>query len=140
MKVRDLNVAAKKLQQNGSAGSANYLSGVQSNTNWAQQTEASAPNWAAGVQAAVSSGKFSKGVAKTGQSGWQQGVQSKGQANFQASMSRPATTAKWLSNFQPFATALAGITAPPKGVRGSPGNYGIVQTIGDTLHKVKAGQ
>lgn len=44
----------------------------------------------------------------------------------------------WQSGFQPYAAVIAGIIKPPRGVRGSLGNYAIVQTIGDKLHKEKA--
>jgi hypothetical protein len=139
MKVKDLGQAASKFATNASAGSANYSSGVQSNTSWAQNTEAAAPTWATGVSAAASNGRFARGVAKAGQAKWQSNSVSKGQSRFQSAVQSPQAKANWQSGFQPYATVIAGITQPPKGVRGSPGNYQIVQAIGDALHKAKVG-
>lgn len=139
MKVKDLGTAAKKFGTNAAAGSQNYASGVQNNQSWAANTEAAAPTWAQGVSNAASNGRFAKGVSKAGQSKWQSNAVSKGQGRFQQAVSTPAAQQNWQNGFQPFATALGSIAKPPKGVRGSPGNYAIVQTIGDTLHKVKQG-
>src|SRR5271157_157758 len=139
MKVKDLGQAAKKFATNAQAGSGNYLSGVQNHQTWATNTEAAAPTWAQGVQTAASNGRFAKGVAKAGQSKWQSSAQSKGQARFQTAVASPMAQQNWQSGFTPYAAIIAGITKPPKGVRGSPGNYAIVQTIGDALHKAKVG-
>lgn len=139
MKVKDLTQSANKFSTNAAAGSSNYQSGVQNNQSWASNTEAAAPTWAAGVSAAAANGRFAKGVTKAGQNKWQQGSVTKGVGRFQQAVALPATKQNWQSGFQPYAAVLAGITAPPKGVRGSPGNYAIVQTIGDALHKAKVG-
>lgn len=139
MKVKDLGLAAKKFATNASAGSANYATGVQNNQTWATNAEAAAPTWAAGVSAAASNGRFSKGVAKAGQAKWQTNAVKKGQGRFQQAVSTPEAMQNWQSGFSPYASVIAGITKPPKGVRGSPGNYAIVQAIGDALHKAKVG-
>jgi hypothetical protein len=137
MKVKDLTQSANKFSTNASAGSANYASGVKNDSSWASNTEAAASTWAQGVQAAASNGKFSKGVSKAGQAAWQNGAVNKGQARFQTAVSSSDAKQKWQAGFAPFASVLASITKPPKGVKGSPGNYQIVQQIGDALHKAK---
>lgn len=139
MKVKDLGMAAKKFSTNAQAGSANYAAGVNSNTSWLSNTEAAASTWAAGVQAAAAGGRFGKGVAKAGQQKWQSNAVQKGQGRFQQAVGSPQAQQNWTAGFTPYSTVLAGITKPPKGVRGSPGNYQIVQTIGDALHKAKLG-
>jgi hypothetical protein len=137
MKVKDLGQSAKKFSTNAQAGSANYATGVQNNQSWATQTEAAAPTWAQGVSAAASNGRFAKGVAKAGQAKWQQNSVQKGQSRFQSAVASPMAQQNWQAGFQPYASVIAGINKPPKGVRGSPGNYAIVQAIGDALHKAK---
>jgi hypothetical protein len=137
MKVKDLGQAAKKFSTNASAGSANYLAGVQNDQSWAQNTEAAAGTWAQGVQQAATNGKFAKGVGKAGQQKWQQGAKDKGQARFQTAVSSGAAQQAWQAGFQPYAAVLAAIAKAPKGVKGSPQNYQIVQQIGDALHKAK---
>ncbi len=139
MKVKDLGQAAKKFSTNAQAGSANYASGVQNNQSWAANTQAAAPTWAQGVSSAASNGRFAKGVAKAGQAKWQGNSVSKGQSRFQQAVSRPQAQQNWQAGFSLYAAVIAGITKPPKGVRGSPGNYAVVQAIGDALHKAKAG-
>jgi|SRR5208283_2744378 len=137
MKVKDLGTAAKKYATNAQAGSANYASGIQANQNWAQMTENAAPTWASAVQTAASNGKFAKGVAKAGQGKWQSNSVQKGQSRFQTAVASPQAQTAWQTGFGPYATILGGIPVPPKGVRGSPGNYAIVQTIGNALHAAK---
>lgn len=139
MNVKNLANAAKKYGTNAQAGSANYATGVQSNTTWLSNTEASSATWAQGVQSAAANGSFSKGVSKAGQSKWQTGAVQKGQSRFQSAVAMPQTQTNWQNGFQPYAQVLQGITKPPKGVRGSPGNYAIVQTIGNALHAAKVG-
>lgn len=140
MNVKNLANAAKKFGTNAQAGSANYASGVQANQSWMANTEAAAQTWAQGVQNAASNGAFGKGVSHAGQSKWQQGAIQKGQGRFQQAVALPQTQQNWQNGFQPYAQVLQGITKPPKGVRGSPGNYAIVQTIGNALHAAKVGQ
>src|SRR5271157_5881329 len=106
MNVKNLANAAKKYGVNAQAGSANYAAGVQSNTNWAQNTETAAPTWAAGVQNAASNGMFAKGVAKAGQSKWQSNAVSKGQSRFQTAVAGAAAQSNWQNGFQPYATIL----------------------------------
>lgn len=140
MKVKDLGLAAKKFGTNAAAGSANYVAGVQADNSWATNTAAASDTWASGVSAAAANGRFGKGVNKAGQGKWQSNTVSKGQSRFQQAVSQPAAQQNWQAGFQPYATVLGSITKPPKGVKGSPQNYAIVQTIGDALHKAKVGQ
>lgn len=139
MKVKDLGTAAKKYSTNAQAGSANYASGVQANQSWATNTENAAPTWSAAVQTAANNGRFAKGVAKAGQQKWQTNAVQKGQSRYQTAVASPQSQTNWQTGFQPYATVLSSIPVPPKGVRGSPGNYQIVQTIGNALHAAKAG-
>jgi hypothetical protein len=139
MNVKNLGNAAKKYSINAQAGSVNYATGVQANTSWMANTESAASTWAQGVQNAASNGHFAKGVAKAGQSKWQTGAVQKGQGRFQTAVATPQAQQNWQTNFQPYAQVLTGIPKPPKGVRGSPGNYAFVQTIGNALHAAKVG-
>jgi len=139
VKVKDLGQSAKKFSTNASAGSQNYVSGVQSNQSWAQNTEAAAGTWASGVSAAAANGRFAKGVSKAGQAKWQSAAQSKGQSRFQSAVSSPQAQQNWQTGFQPYATVISALPPAPRGVRGSPQNYQIVQQIGDALHKAKVG-
>jgi hypothetical protein len=139
MNVKNLANAAKKYGTNAQAGSANYATGVQSNQTWAQNTENAAPTWASAVQTAASNGRFAKGVAAAGQQKWQSNAVSKGQPRFQTAVASQMAQTNWQNGFQPYATILQSIPKPPKGVRGSPGNYAIVQTIGNALHAAKQG-
>lgn len=139
MKVKDLGTSAAKFGTNAAAGSNNYKAGVQANSDWASKTAGAEDTWGQGVQAAISSKRFSSGVNKAGQSKWQSNTVNKGQARFQQAVASDAAKQAWQAGFQPYATVLGGITVPPKGVKGSPNNYAIVQAIGDALHKAKVG-
>jgi hypothetical protein len=137
MKIKDLTVAAQKFSTNAAAGSNNYKSGVQNNSTWQSRTEAAKDTWAAGVSAAASNGRFQKGVTSAGQAKWQSAAVSKGQARFQSAVTSDQARQQWQSGFQPYAQIIAALPSPPRGVRGSPGNYSAVQQIGDALHKQK---
>jgi hypothetical protein len=139
MKVRDLSTAAKKFGTNASAGSGNYVQGVQNSAGWAAPTEAAQATWAAGVSAAAGNGSFAKGVAKAGDAKWKANVQSKGQSRYQQAVSSPTAQTNWSQGFQPYASTLSGMTLPPRGVKGSPANIQRVQAISDALHKQKVG-
>jgi hypothetical protein len=139
MKVKDLGLAANKFATNAASGANNYATGVRNNQNWASRTEAAAGTWAQGVQAAAANGRFAKNVAKAGQSKWQQSSVDKGQSRFQSAVTSASAKQNWQTGFSPYAAAINSIPDAPKGVRGSPQNYQIVQQIGDTLHKLKQG-
>lgn len=137
MKVKDLGTAAKKFSQNASAGSSAYLSGVQSNTDWAANTAAAQDNWAQGVTTAASNKRFAAGVNKAGQSKYTASAATKGQQRYQQGVSSASAQTNWSAGFQPYAQVLNSLTLPARGVRGSPNNIQIVATIAQALHAAK---
>jgi hypothetical protein len=70
--------------QNGVAGaSQDYANGVQNPSRpWAAATAAGADRWRQGIQQAIQENRFQRGVAKAGDSKWQQNAISKGAANY----------------------------------------------------------
>ena len=76
---------AEKFQRRVSAAAQDYAAGVQNpSKDWATATAAAQPRWQSGIQQAMSSGAFAKGVAKAGSSKWQEGALNKGAQRFAA--------------------------------------------------------
>ncbi len=87
-------VAAKWARRAASAGTE-YSEGVANpSRSWSQASQAAAPNYAAGVQAAVARGGFARGVQAAGDAAWSQGATTKGPARFAegVQLAQPAYT------------------------------------------------
>jgi len=90
--------------------------------------------YAAGISQAISNNSWGHGVegkgglyaqkaASVGAPRWADGV-SRGESAYSAGV-------------QPFFQAIGGMTLPPKGPKGHPGNYARSQAVGDALHAIK---
>lgn len=108
-----------------------YEDGVRTTAkDWAGNTAASESAYAAGVSDAVSRGAFSSGVSAAGTSKWREAALAKknrwgegvrlGKANY-------------TTGFAPFRAVIEGVTLPPRGPRGDPGNYARSEAIGSAL-------
>lgn len=136
--VKDISTVASKWSQRAQAAGADYTSGVKNPRNdWAGNTAASKDAWSQGVQQAVASGRFEKGVTKAGTSKWQTGAVNKGAARYPQGVA--AGAGNYQNGFGPFLQAIGSITLPPRGPKGSPNNYQRVQAIGAALHQLKVG-
>jgi len=98
--------------------------------------EANATKAGSVFQAAISAAdnikKFIGGIKKAGAAKFSRKVTAVGVSRFGPGVS--AAIADMQSGVDPFLATLATIDIPDRGPRGSPGNYGIVQKVGDPLH------
>lgn len=118
--------AAKRLEQAGFNNQDRYQKGVSGKGSlWASRTSASEGNYVQGIQESITKKKFAKGVAEAGASGYEQGVTSKGVANWPTGMQQSGEKySKKIAKFQP----LWDQTLPtPKGNRRSPQNMKRIQ-------------
>ena len=118
--------AAARLTQSGFNTQDRYQKGVSGKGSvWASRTGASEANWQAGVQEAISKKKFARGVSEAGASGYEQGVTSKGVANWPTGMQQAGDKyQKKIAKFQP----LWDQSLPtPRGARRSPNNMKRIQ-------------
>jgi len=112
-------------------------------TYYQANTPAAASKWEArangssGVfQAAISSGdmakKYAGGIKKAGGAKFARKVTDVGAGRFGPGVS--AAQPDMQAGVAPFLATLAATEIPDRGPRGSPGNYQIVQKVGDPLH------
>jgi len=128
-------IAAKWTRVCQTAGES-YSDGVRNpRRDWSDATTKAANSYAAGVQAAVSSGRFAKGVTAAGTAKWQANSLAKGPARWSEGV-RLGQDA-YERGFAPFRQIIEGINLPARGPVGSPGNIERVKIIADKLHAAK---
>ena len=136
MQIKSVDVIAKKYASRAGAASADYATGVQSpRTDWAQATTAAATTYAAGVQQAVSSGAFAKGVNKAGTGKWQAKASTLGAQRYSSGVS--AASPAYASGVSPYLQALTNLNLPPRGPKGDPGNINRVAAVATAMRQVK---
>ena len=136
IKIKSADVIASKYASRGAAATADYTTGVQNpRQDWMTATEAAAPTYAAGVQAAITNNLFQKGVSKAGTSKWQQKASSVGAQRFGPGI----TAAKpfYQAGVAPFLDVIANLTLPPRLPKGDPGNVQRVAVIAAALRAKK---
>lgn len=102
---------------------------------WAQATAAAAPQWEAGVQAAIVNKSFGKGVAKSGTAQWQAATLDKGVPRWGQGVA--LAEQKYVDGFKPYRDAIERTTLPQRFARRDPRNLLRVKAIVDALTKVK---
>lgn len=113
-----------------------YEQGVQNpKTGWMEATTAAAANQAAGVQEAIREKRFEKGVAKAGNSTWQNGALTKGVSRFGEGVQ--VAEDKYARNFLPYAKVIEGVSLPPRYPKGDPRNINRVAAIATALRNKK---
>jgi hypothetical protein len=130
-------VAAKWARRAASAG-PEYSEGVANpSRSWSAATQAAAPAYAAGVQAAIARGGFQRGVQGAGDAAWSQGATSKGPTRFAegVALAQPA----YLTGFGRVAAAINAVALPPRQPTGSPANIQRVAAIATALRKLRTG-
>jgi hypothetical protein len=112
------------------------MEGIQSpRQDWAVATAAGEDNWKAGVQAAATAGRFSKGVRKAGSSVWAAGALGKGKDRYAPGVADAKE--KYAAGVQPYLDAIGSITLPPRYPRGDSRNIARVTAITTALHNKK---
>ena len=125
---------SQKWQRNSANASADYLTGILSPRRpWAQSAQAAEGNFEAGINAAIADKAYGKGIQEAGDSEWQNGARTKGQANYRTGVG--ASLAKYQSKFQRFASALASVTLAPRGPKGT--NGGRVDVVNAAMMAAK---
>lgn len=136
IQIKDPATVAAKWVKRASASGADYTSGVNNpRTDQAQAAAAAAPIWAQAVQDAAARDAFRKGVNAAGSQKWQQMASTIGAQRYPQGVT--AAQSNYAAKEAPYLTALANLTLPPRGVKGT--NVGRVQAVVDALRKVKLG-
>lgn len=134
--IKDINSIGVKWSRNASSAGPSYKDGVQSPRRpWAASTAAADDARKAGLIAADGRDAFKKGVAKAGDTKWQNNAATLGTSRYPQGVqnAQPDYTA----GFQPYHAVIASTTLSPRGAKGSPENLNRVAQIANALHQKK---
>jgi len=133
--IKDLGSISSKWVRRSAVAGPDYQSGIQNpRTPWAAAAAKGEDNYKAGVSAASARGAFGKGVKAAGDSKWQGNALRKGPGRYAEGVS--LAEGDWQKGFAPYREAIASLTLPPRGMRGSPANLQRVSAIATTLRGV----
>jgi len=137
--MKTASQSAAKFVERAGAASGDYVSGAQG-TSKDQSTAgiAAAPNYAAGVQAAITRGAYAKGLQKSGKAGWLKGIVEKGANRFAEGVS--AGAGKYATNSAVYDSARGAANSMPRGPKGSEANFARAKAVGQALRAVKVGK
>lgn len=136
IQIKDAASVAAKWAKRASAAGADYASGVQNpRTDQASAAAAAAPVWAQAVADAATRDAFRKGVVAAGTPKWQAAASTIGAQRYPQGVT--AGVSNYATKEGPYLQALASLTLPPRGVKGT--NAARVQAVVDALRKVKLG-
>lgn len=136
MDIKPLAEIATKWRNRASGAAGDYTAGAQraGPGKYEAGATAAADNWASGVTQAVARGAFAAGVAGAGPR-WLGKIQAVGGSRYTQGVG--IAEQDYSRGFQPYHSALAGLTPPPRGPRGDERNYERVAVIGRTLHQLR---
>jgi hypothetical protein len=138
IKVKDAGTAASKFTQRAAAAAGDYQAGVQgAGEDWQRNTAASADNYAAAVQEAITRGAFQRGVQAAGGAKFASRAATTGARRFPEGVREGGPA--FQAGVQPYLQTIAGLTLPPRRPKGDPANFQRVQVIGDALRRRKVG-
>lgn len=136
IKVKDPQTTANKWDTNAGNATNSYQQGIQSpKTSQSAAAAAAVGRWQAAVQSPGAAAAFVSHVTKAGDAAWSAGALGKGKDRYSGGIHAAKT--KYATNVTPFLSAIASVTLPDKGIRGSSQNYARVQAVGDALHALK---
>lgn len=136
--MKTASQSAQKFVERAGAASGDYVKGAQeTNKDQAAAAIAAAPNYAAGVQAAITRGAYAKGLQTSGKAGWLKGVTEKGANRFAEGVASGA--GKYATNSGKFDSARGAAASLPRGPKGSEQNFARAKAVGQALRKAKVG-
>lgn len=133
--IKPMSVIADKWAEVTPGRATFYETGVRTTTrDWSAATQAAETAYAQGVSEAVSRGAFADGVSGAGTNKWrEQTLAKKGRWSEGVRLGKQ----NYQSAFAPFRAVIEGVSLPPRGPRGDPGNYERSRAIGDALHAAR---
>ena len=136
LNVKDAQSSAAKFVARAQAAGAAYTSGVQgAGDTWQQHTASAGDAFAAGVNAAISSGRFAKGVNRAGAAKYVAVAAGKGAQRYPQGVA--AAGPAWQSGVAPYLQMMSGLTLPPRMPRGDPGNLQRVAAVANANRALK---
>lgn len=130
--------SAQKFVDRAGAASQDFVQGAEQTTkDQSAAAIAAAPNYAAGVQAAITRGAYAKGLQQSGKAGWLKGIREKGANRFAEGVATGA--GKYATNSGKYDGARGAADALPRGPKGSEANFARAKAVGLALRKAKIG-
>jgi len=136
IKVKDVSVATSKFTQRAAAAASDYQAGVQgAGEDWQRNTAASAENYNAAVQDAISRNAFARGVSAAGGAKFAQKASTTGARRFPEGVREGGPA--FAAGVTPYLQTIAALTLPPRRPKGDPANFARVQAVGEALRRRK---
>lgn len=130
--------SAQKFVDRAGAASQDFVQGAEQTTkDQSAAAIAAAPNYAAGVQAAITRGAYAKGLQQSGKAGWLKGIREKGANRFAEGVATGA--GKYAANSGKYDGARSAADSLPRGPKGSEANFARAKAVGLALRKAKIG-
>lgn len=137
--IKSLDRTANKWQTVTPQRAGEYEDGVRNpKKSWQQGAEDAADAYAEGVSAAVSEGRFARGVSEAGDGKWREGALNKGVRRWPEGVRLGGDA--YRTGFAPYHSRIQSVNLPPRGPKGDPRNYDRVRAIGEALHQEKVSQ
>ena len=128
----------KWARNSGTAGPS-YLEGANNPRRpWEEAAVEGEANFAASMQLVIAEGRRAKGIIKSGQRRYDEGIKEKGVVRYRQAVALPSSKARYKTGFDPFADAIRAVTLPPRQPKGQ--NIERVRVIQDALIAEKAKQ
>jgi hypothetical protein len=138
MKVKDAGSVAAKYVARAQGATQAYTDGINNPKNpWAATTAAADKNWSAGVQTAVSDGRFVKGVNKAGDQKWKNGAVNKGSTRYGQGVSQAQGT--YQAAIGPVLSVIGNVQLPARFPKGDPQNNARTQAVNQALRAYRLG-
>lgn len=138
IRVKDAGTVARKWVQRAAAASPDYAAGVKDAAgDWEANTIAGRENFALGVQAAISDGRYERGVREAGGAKFAARASTIGAQRFAPGVQ--ASEGEMAKGVAPVLQAIAGMTLPPRRPKGDPGNMERANAVAQQLRKLKVG-
>ncbi len=137
-RVKDTASVAKKWARVTPQRVEDYEIGVRNpRAPWAASAQAAEGRYQDGVTAAIAQKRYGKGVAKTGDAGWQAKTLAKGPARFSegVAIGQPDYEAA----VAPYLEVIKATSLPPRFAKGEPRNIERVKFMAAALRKKKTG-
>jgi hypothetical protein len=131
--------AAERWSRRAAAASGDYRIGIETTgRSWQAAATAAKQSWQQGVTAAAGRDGYAKGISKAGDSRWKRNSIEKGPDRFAQGVQ--VASGDFATAIAPVLETIGRVDLPPRGPRGSAGNYSRVQAIGTALARLRTGQ
>jgi len=136
VKVKPIDIVAKKWTSRASVATDDYRYGVQNpKEDWQRATENAFDRYVKGVQEAIADKRFVGGVRSAGTEKWQKKALEVGADRYATGVR--AAVEEYAQRMQEVLSVIEGIKLPERGPRGDPKNIERVAAIAKTLHEWK---